>query len=123
MSNKAFAEERKIVKVFDNLKVYGPLTSMSDFDSQNLDLKDQWNMTSFPYIDLYTSNVTSTGVLCYTLSNAEFESDCNSTLTTDWIMVNPFDQTNTNDIMNNVTLEGSTVTGLVFVTSDIITTN
>lgn len=80
-------------------------------------------MTSFPYIDLYTSNVTSIGVLCYTLTNQDFENDCNSTVNTDWIMVNPFDQVNTNEVMNNVTLEGSRVTGLVFVTSDIITTN
>jgi len=33
MANYAYAEERKIVKVFDNLKVYGPLSDISEWDN------------------------------------------------------------------------------------------
>ena len=38
MASPANAEERKIVRVFDNLKVYGPISDMTEFDSPDLEL-------------------------------------------------------------------------------------
>ena len=111
MSNALnYYAENRITKVWDNIKVY------DDSDA----LLTSVNLTSFPYIKGYETNITEPGVLCWSPNMTHYEDTClNVEPDTYWIMINPFEDAASNEIIDdvkNVTADVSGVVGLIFQT-------
>lgn len=79
-------------------------------------------MTSFPYISDYKLNTTVSGLLCNAPNFTMWVEDCNATMPNhEWILINLFDNAESNYIMGNLTDKDNpektaNIDGLIFET-------
>eukprot|EP00347_Sterkiella_histriomuscorum_P011895 403370686 len=110
-----YSQQQKLVDIYDMMRVY----------DQSKAQVDSFYMTSFPYIDAYQRNVSTFGKMCFAPTWQNFLDQCKSTQpdTTNWVVLNPFSQKESNDIITNATQGLPTVETLIFITNDFISSN
>jgi hypothetical protein len=75
-----------------------------------------FDLTNFKFIKKYNTNDTINGDYCYARTNKTFNEDCFlKKPDTDWIVVNPFDETNSNAMITAATEVKNRIIGLIFV--------
>ena len=73
-------------------------------------------MLNFKFIKKYNTNDTINGDYCYARTNETFNKDCFlKKPDTDWIVVNPFDETNSNAMITSANDVKNRIIGLIFV--------
>jgi len=112
--------QNRLVRVWDQITFYSMETGIE---------QGSWKLTAFPYVDGYEQNLTQSGVMCFAQTLEIFHNECQNQTAADqgffnWFIMNPFKSESSNEIIDDIKNDrDKNVTGLIFETNQIITTN
>ena len=79
-------------------------------------METTFDLNNFKFITKYYTNDTINGDYCYARTNETFIDECYKRKPdTDWIVVNPFDETESNAMILAATVEKNRIIGLIFI--------
>ena len=79
-------------------------------------METTFDLNNFKFIKKYNTNDTINGDYCYARTNETFIDECYKRKPdTDWIVVNPFDETESNAMILAATVEKNRIIGLIFI--------
>ena len=102
--------------------------TLSFFNNATHEFSMKFDMINFKYMEAEESNLNLNGTFCFAETYEEYVSVCREPLlnrtnqTSDWIVANPFNRTNSNDMIKNATnYTESRIAGLIFLSDQEIT--